>query len=200
MKAGLTGGIACGKSTVARMLACKGAELIDADQLAREVVEPGEPAWEQIAAWLGDDVLTAAGSLDRRKIAAIVFDNKRALKRLNEIVHPRVEEELYTRSRELEKSSPKRIQVWDIPLLFEAGYKDVVDYIIVVASCRENQIFRLQERDRLSREEALRRINSQQDLHIKIKAADFVIHNDQSEKYLEEQVDKLWEKLNSIRN
>ncbi len=200
LKVGLTGGIACGKSTVAQMLAHKGALLIDADQIARETVKPGEPAWEEIVAWLGRDILTPDGNLDRRKIANLVFNNKHDLQKLNKIVHPRVMELFYVRSRELEKRYPQKIQIWDIPLLFEAGEQDSVDFIVVVASRAENQIKRLMERDGLSREEALNRINSQQDLQAKISAADFVIYNDDTKEFLKNQVDLLWEKLRVICN
>lgn len=200
LKTGLTGGIACGKSTVAQMLVFKGALLLDADQLAREVVEPGEAAWQEIVTWLGRGVLTADGSLDRRKIADIVFNNEYALNKLNKIVHPRVREQFYIRSKAFEKNHPQKIQVWDIPLLFEAGRGHDFDYIVVVACSRENQIKRLEERDRLPRDEALRRIRAQLDLQAKIKAADFVIRNDDTEKFLKTQVDLLWEKLKAIRN
>ncbi|NMB41620.1 MAG: dephospho-CoA kinase [Firmicutes bacterium] len=198
-RAGLTGGIACGKSTVAQMLTAKGALLLDVDQLAKEVVEPKKPAWKEIVSWLGEDVLTADSSLNRRKIAGIVFNNNQALEKLNKIVHPRVEELLHTRSKELEKLHPNKIQIWDIPLLFEAGYEDAVDYIIVVASDREDQIQRLKDRDGLSEDEALRRIKSQLDLEIKVRAADYVLYNACTKEFLEKQIDVLWEKLKRIK-
>jgi dephospho-CoA kinase len=198
IRVGLTGGIACGKSTVAQILVQKGALLIDADQLAREAVKPGEPAWKEITAWLGEGVLTRDGSLDRRKIANLVFNNEPALQRLNQIVHPRVMELFQVRSRELGEHCPGKIQIWDIPLLFEAGYRGYVDFIVVVASSREVQIKRLAERNGLSREEALNRINAQQDLQAKINAADYVIYNNDTLETLEKQVNLLWEKLESL--
>jgi len=198
IRVGLTGGIACGKSTVAQILVQKGALLLDADQLAREAVKPGEPAWKEITAWLGEGVLMRDGSLDRRKIANLVFNNEPALQRLNQIVHPRVMELFQVRSRELSERYPGKIQIWDIPLLFEAGYRGYVDFIVVVASSREVQIKRLAERNRLSREEALNRINAQQDLQAKINAADYVIYNNDTMETLEKQVNLLWEKLESM--
>lgn len=198
IRVGLTGGIACGKSTVAQILVQKGALLLDADQLAREAVKPGEPAWKEITAWLGEGVLMRDGILDRRKIANLVFNNEPALQRLNQIVHPRVMELFQVRSRELGERYPGKIQIWDIPLLFEAGYRDYVDFIVVVASSREVQIKRLAERDGLSREEALNRINAQQDLQAKINAADYVIYNNDTLETLEKQVNLLWEKLESL--
>jgi dephospho-CoA kinase len=102
------------------------------------------------------------------------------------------------RSRELSERYPGKIQIWDIPLLFEAGYRDYVDFIVVVASSREVQIKRLAERNGLSREEALNRINAQQDLQAKINAADYVIYNNDTLETLEKQVNLLWEKLESM--
>lgn len=194
-KLGLTGNIACGKSTVAQMLAEKGALVIDADQLAREVVRPGRPAWADIVKWLGEEVLRGDGSLDRQKVASHVFNDKRALQQLNALTHPRVIELFHAQSREFAHSYPQKIQVWDVPLLFEAGMENMVDYIVVVASREENQISRLRERNGLSREEALQRIKSQLDLQKKIQAADFVLDNDNTREFLRKKVDLLWEKL-----
>ncbi|MGI6317133.1 MAG: dephospho-CoA kinase [Firmicutes bacterium] len=195
---GLTGGIACGKSTVAGMLVQKGALVIDADQLAREAVEPGEQAWKEIIQWLGDTVAGEDGSLDRKKIASIVFKDEKSLAKLNSIIHPRVLELFYQRSSELEKELPGRLLVWDIPLLFETGYDKRVDYIVVVASSEEVQIQRLSARDGLSREEAIRRIRSQLEIEKKIEKADFVICNNGTKDLLKEKVDLLWEKLRAI--
>lgn len=199
LRVGLTGGIACGKSTVARLLTQKGALLIDADRLAREVVQPGEPAWEELVAWLGRDFLTSAGNLDRRKVANLVFNNESALKKLNSIIHPRVMEKFYAISRELGERYPQKIQIWDIPLLFEIGDQDKVDFIVVVAAHRETQIKRLMQRDGISKREAIERINAQLDLQIKIDAADFVIYNNDNMEFLENQVNLLWEKLVAVQ-
>ena len=194
-KVGLTGGIACGKSTVARMLVNKGALLIDADQIARELVKPGKPAWVEIVNWLGEDVLCEDGNLNRPRVAELVFENDLYLQKINAIIHPRVNELFMERSNELEKDYPDRIQIWDIPLLFEAGFQDRVDYIVVVACSEDIQIKRLTDRDGLSRDEAIRRIRSQLELEKKINAADYVINNDGGKGILKEQVDLLWKKL-----
>lgn len=199
LKLGLTGGIACGKSTVAQMLSQKGALIIDADQLAREVVQPGKPAWVGIVNWLGEEVLLEDGSLDRSKIGARVFRDESARQQLNALTHPRVRALFLTQSRELAQSYPQKIQVWDIPLLFETGMENLVDYVVVVASREEKQIMRLLERNGLAREEALRRINAQMDLWKKVEAADFVLDNDSTRESLQAQVDQLWEKLQKIR-
>ncbi len=198
LKLGLTGGIACGKTTAAQMLSQKGALIIDADRLAREVVQPGEPAWVEIVNWLGKGILLEDGSLDRTKIAARVFKDRPARQQLNALIHPRVRNLFLTQSEELAQSSPQKIQVWDVPLLFEAGMEKLVDYVAVVASREENQVTRLLERNGLAREEALRRINAQMDLWKKVMAADFVLANDSSRDSLRRQVDQLWEKLQKI--
>lgn len=194
-KVGLTGGIACGKSTVARMLVNKGALLIDADQLSRELVEPGKPAWVEIVDWLGEDVLRKDGSLDRVRVAGLVFGSDLNLQKLNAIIHPRVKELFKERSNELWEKYPDRIQIWDIPLLFEACFQDMVNFIIVVACSEENQIKRLTDRDGMTSDEAIRRIRSQLELKKKVDAADFVINNDGAAGLLEERVDLLWKKI-----
>jgi dephospho-CoA kinase len=195
---GLTGGIACGKSTVAGMLVQKGALLVDADRLSREAVEPGNQAWKEIIQWLGDAIVEEDGTLDRKKIASIVFNDEKSLAKLNSIIHPRVLDLFYQRSSELKKELPGRPLIWDIPLLFETGYDKRVDYIVVVASREEVQIQRLLARDGLSREEALRRIRSQLEIKKKIAKADFVICNNGTKDLLEEKVDLLWEKIQAI--
>lgn len=198
LKLGLTGGIACGKTTVAKMLILKGALLLDADLFAREVVEPGKPAWVEIVSWLGEKVCQEDGTLDRAQIAALVFSNPEALQKLNSITHPRVKELFFLKSKELAQKYPYKIQVWDIPLLFEINMHKDVDIVLVVAADKEIQIARLRERDGLSREEALRRISSQMDLQEKIKAADFIIFNNGTISFLQEQVDRIWRNLEKL--
>lgn len=195
---GLTGGIACGKSTVAGMLVEKGALLVDADVLSREAVEPGGRAREEIIRWLGDSIIDKEGNLDRKKIASIVFSDEKSLAKLNSIIHPRVLELFFQKSSELGKKNPGRLLIWDIPLLFETGYEKRVDYIVVVASREEIQIRRLSERNGLPREEALKRIRSQMELKKKMEKADFVIYNNGTRDLLKKQVDLLWEKLQSL--
>ncbi len=195
---GLTGGIACGKSTIAGMLVQKGALLVDADQLSREAVKPGNQAWREIRQWLGEAIVEEDGSLDRKKIAALVFNDLTSLAKLNSIVHPRVLDLFYQRSGELKKDFPGRPLIWDIPLLFETGYDKRVDYIVVVACREEVQIQRLRARDGLSREEAIRRIRSQLELRKKIAKADFIICNNAGRDLLREKVDLLWAKIRTI--
>ena len=180
------------------MLSQKGALILDADLLAREVVRPGQPAWAGIVNWLGEEILLADGSLDRSKIAARVFQDESARQRLNALIHPRVRTLFLTQSKKLSQNHPQKIQVWDVPLLFEAGMEKLVDYVVVVASREEKQIMRLLVRNGLAREEALRRINAQMDLWKKVMAADFVLANDNTRESLQMQVDQLWEKLQQL--
>ncbi len=195
LKVGLTGGIACGKSTVARMLERKGALLIDADLLAREAVEPDQPAFQEIVSWLGDHVVTENGMLDREKIAHIVFNDSEAMATLNSIVHSRIHTLFKARSRYLAENHPSSIQVWDVPLLFESGMHSAVHVVVVVASSEENQLTRLSQRNGFSRDESVARIRSQMPMEEKIRAADYVVENNSTEEDLQKRVDALWETL-----
>lgn len=172
---GLTGGVATGKSTVAAMFERCGAVLIDADQLARVVVEPGKPAWREIIQTFGKGVLNSDRTLDRQRIGGIVFRSPGKLKQLERIIHPRVAREQQRLTREAAKRNPKAVVVYDVPLLFEAGIDKRVDITIVVTADRETQIARLKKRNGLSRAEALRRIKSQMPLAEKRRLADHVI-------------------------
>lgn len=198
LKVGLTGGIACGKSTVARMLKEKGALLIEADELAREVVEPGKPALQEIVQWLGKRVLKKDQTLDRAFVAELVFNDVKARQKLNNIIHPRVKQLFLQRSRELKEKHPQKTQVWEIPLLIEAGMQDLVDVVVVVVSSTECQVERMKARNDLAREEALQRIQSQMPLDEKAAAADYVVHNNGSLTQLQEKIDRLWEQLKAL--
>ncbi len=194
-KIGLTGGIACGKSTVAEMLARKGARILDADSFAREAVEPGRPAWQEIKTWLGDAYFLADKRLDRQKIADLVFHSPSAREKINGIIHPHVLKMLRRCSDELGKEEGGRIQVWDVPLLFEAKLDQEVDLVLVVAADETVQAERLKQRNGLSSREAYARIYSQMPLAHKIKAADYVIYNNGSLEALQAQVDLFWEEV-----
>ena len=172
---GLTGGVATGKSTVAKLLKTCGAVIIDADALAREVVQPGKPAWRDIVRLYGEQVLKPDRTLNRPALAHIVFRDSRKLGALSAIIHPRVAREQARLTRDIGRRDPDAIVMYDVPLLFEAGVDKRVDRIVVVAADRETQITRLQRRDHLTRAEALRRIRSQLPLATKIKQADYVI-------------------------
>jgi dephospho-CoA kinase len=172
---GLTGGVATGKSTVAKLFKECGAVVIDADALARQVVEPGKPAWRDIVRLYGKQVLETDRTLNRPALAHIVFRDPRKLRMLSRIIHPRVAREQSRLTRGLARKDPNVIIVYDVPLLFEAGVDKRVDHIIVVVADRETQITRLQRRNHLTRAEALRRIRSQLPLAQKSKRADYIL-------------------------
>lgn len=193
---GLTGGIASGKSTVAGMLAAKGALVLDADRIAREVVEPGRPAWQEIVAWLGEEYLAPDRSLDRRRIGDLVFRDAGARSRLNSIVHPRVGEELLARAAQAGRDRPGAgMLVYDVPLLIEAGMHRLVDVVLLVYVPRETQLERLRARDGLSREEAEARVAAQMPLDAKRSYAHHVIDNSGTVAETALQVNRAWEKL-----
>jgi len=173
---GLTGGIASGKSTVSNMLRELGAAVVDTDALARAVVEPGRPAWEEIVAWLGQDVLQADGTLDRRKVADIVFADAAARAKLEGITHPRIgaaaREALATAER-----AGARVAVLDVPLLYEAGWEAMADEVWVVYVDEETQRRRLMARDGLTAGQAAARMAAQMSLAEKARRADVVIDN-----------------------
>ena len=193
---GLTGGIASGKSTVAKMLEEKGAHLLDADQLAREAVEPDQPAWQAIVDWLGQSILLPDRNIDREKLASQVFNDKKKLENLNKIVHPWVGRRFIELSEQIKASNPRAILVYDIPLLIEAGMQKRVDHILLVYVPRETQIARLQQRDGLSRRDAEQRLKSQMLLEDKRKHAHTVIDNSGSIPETARQVEQFWQKIN----
>lgn len=172
---GLTGGIATGKSTVARMFRRCGAVVIDADDLARQVVKPGTPAWREIVQTFGKSVLHHDRTINRRALGAIVFHNRAKLRRLERIIHPRVAREQMRLAKQAGHNNPKAVVIYDVPLLFEAGIDKRVDKTIVVTADRDTQIERLSKRDNLSRAAALRRIRNQMPLAAKVRSADFVL-------------------------
>lgn len=172
---GLTGGVATGKSTVAAMFGRCGAIVIDADQLARQVVEPGKPAWRDIVRTFGPRILLPDQTLDRQALADIVFKSPRKLRRLECIVHPRVARLQSRLTRTIAERQPDAVVIYEVPLLFEAGVDKRVDEIIVVTADRRTQIERLARRTGLSRVEILRRIRSQMPLAQKRRRADVVL-------------------------
>lgn len=174
---GVTGGIATGKSTVTAMLAELGAEVIDADAVAREVVEPGRPAWQQLLAAFGPGILLEDGHVNRRYLGRLVFGRPDLVERLNRATHPFIVAAIRRRLAEL-AGGGTRVAVVDAPLLFEAGLEDLVDEIWVVTAPREMQLDRLLQRDPdLTEDEAQARIDSQMPLEEKIRRAHVVIDN-----------------------
>ena len=172
---GLTGGVATGKSTVAKMFKQYGAVVIDADQLARDVVKPGKPAWRAIVTLFGKTALNQDRSLNRQALGSIVFRNRTKLRQLERIIHPRVAREQQRLVRQVAKRKPHAVVIYEVPLLFEAGVDKRVDKIIVVTADRNTQIARLKKRNGLSRAEAISRIKTQMPLAKKVRLADIVI-------------------------
>jgi len=193
---GLTGGIACGKSTVAAMLAERGAFVVDADRIAREVVMPGEPALAEIAVVFGQAVIRDDGTLDRRKLGEIVFADPEKRKRLEAITHPAIRERMWSRIRRVKADEPGRIVVADVPLLYETGQQGLYDGVVVVYAPREVQIRRLMARNpELTEAQALERINAQMDIERKKELADWIIDNGGSLESTGRQVEALWREL-----
>ena len=194
---GLTGGIASGKSVVAARLAEHGAVVVDADRIAREVVEPGTPALARIAEEFGDAVIASDGSLDRAALGALIFESPEKRAALNAITHPAVG----ARSKELfaaaAAADPDAIVVYDVPLLVDAGRADEFDVIVVVNASTETRIRRMVELRGMTRDEAMHRINSQATNTERLAIADVVIDSNGTLEQTFAQTDALWEKLSA---
>ncbi len=189
---GLTGGIACGKSIVAETLELLGARVVDCDVLAREFVQKGSPALDAIKQSFGNQIVGADGSLDRKKLAAIIFASPRDRARLETILHPLIISRLKTEAAKAKKKSETLVIV--APLLIEANLVDLVDRVWVVRSKETTIIKRLKQRDGISGIDAMRRINAQMPLTEKAKYADVIIENDGTLDALREQVREIWAK------
>ncbi len=192
---GLTGGIATGKSTVAGIFKRYGATVIDADALARKVVEPGKPAWREIVETFGKNVINPDRTLNRQALGITVFGHPGKLRQLEQIIHPRVAREQIRLTKQAALNDPRAIVIYDVPLLFEAGIDKRVGATIVVTADRETQIARLKERNDLSRTEALRRIKSQMPLAEKRRRADYVLDGTLPLPQLKQQVRLLHQSL-----
>jgi dephospho-CoA kinase len=188
---GLTGGIGSGKSTVAAMLAGRGASVVDADLLAREVVEPGTPALAEIAAEFGPGVLLPDGRLDRPALGAIVFADAARRERLNAITHPRVGALMQSRIAEALASDAPLVVV-DVPLLFEGGRQSLFEGVLLVWVPAEVQVLRLVSRDGMAEEDARARIAAQMPIDDKRALADWVVDNSRTPADTERQVDAWW--------
>lgn len=194
---GLTGGIGSGKSAVSRLLAERGAVVVDADVVAREVVKAGTPGLARVVEEFGEQVLLPDGSLDRAALGTRVFSDPEALSRLNAIVHPLIG----ARTAELleqARASGVPLVVHDVPLLVEGGLASTYDVVVVVAAEQETQLDRLVRLRGMTEEEARRRIAAQAPLEDKLAVADQVVHNDGSLGDLAAQVDRLWEELTRL--
>ena len=175
---GLTGGIACGKSTVAEMLHAAGAHVLDADGIARDLVVPGSPALQAIIAHFGPALLGAGGELDRAALRARIFRDPEAKLWLEALLHPRIRETFIARSEEIERQHPRAPVVWVVPLLVENGYRALLDQILVIDCPRTVQVERLRARPGWTAEQITAVMAAQCDRAERIAAADWVIPND----------------------
>jgi dephospho-CoA kinase len=197
LKIAVTGGAGSGKSTVLRMFADLGAPVIDADQVCREVVLPGRPAWEELHRAFGPECFHPDGTLNRAAMAHLVFADPEARARLNAIIHPQAAREIQAKLRELESRGAELVMV-EVPLLFEAGLEKSYDRVIVVYAGEEDQVSRLATRDRRDSGEIGGILKAQMPLKDKLARADFVVDNSGPLSRTEEQVKTIWAGLQKI--
>jgi dephospho-CoA kinase len=191
---GLTGSVGTGKSTVTRFFEELGAYIIDWDELAREVVRPHLRAWKDIVEYFGKDFLNEDLTINRQKLAEVVFSDKEKVAKLNQMVHPEVFKEDERITNEIKSLAPNALIIKDIPLLFELTRPIYVDKIVVVSASERTQLRRLEEKG-MNRQDAKNRIKSQLPLEEKIKAADFVINNDGTLEETKRQVEEIYSLL-----
>ncbi len=190
---GLTGGCGTGKSTVAGLLAEKGGYIIDADKLTVDLQKPGAAAYTEIVKWLGEDFLNPDKTLNRRKIAEFVFQNKEALRKLNYIVHTKVSEEIKSSVALIEATHSEGFIVLDVPIPVERGFLDTADVIWVTSANDDLRVERLMERMGISEHEAVSRINSQMSNREYEALADVVIENEKGIEELRRKVEEALE-------
>src|SRR5512136_2110036 len=193
LNVGLTGGIASGKSTVAKMFEDNGAYLIDFDALAHFAEEPEQPAWKAIVKSFGTDILNEDGTINRAKLGQIVFADKEKLSRLNSIVHPAVFELWRRRIEDIREMNPRAVVVSDVPLLVEVSIQHLFDVVILIYVSPEDQIKRLRGRNAYSRKEAEGRLDTQMPIDEKIPHADYVIDNKGPIETTRSVVNAVWE-------
>ncbi len=189
---GLTGGIASGKTTVAQHLVKLGAQLIEADDIGRQIVEPGCVGLVRVVEAFGPEVLAKDGTLKRQVLGSIVFEDKEKLALLNSILHPLMEEEM---KKQIQELSTKGHVVLSAAILFEAGWERLVEKVIVTSVDQKTQLTRLMDRDGLTREEAQRRIDSQLPLQQKMLRADYLIDTSLPFADVKKQVEKIWREI-----
>lgn len=190
LRIGLTGGIGSGKSTVADLLLSEGFLIVDADQVARDIVEPGQPALAELAEAFGQDILKPDGTLDRAGLAAKAFVSEEQTALLNAITHPRIAEESARRFNEAEDQGAK-VAVYDMPLLVEKGLDRKMDLVVVVDVDVEERVRRLVEKRGLTEDDVRRRIASQVPDDVRLKAADIVVDNNGTLEDLHAEASKL---------
>ncbi|KOF11713.1 dephospho-CoA kinase [Planococcus glaciei] len=196
---GLTGSIASGKSTVSAMLAEMGYPIVDADKVARLVVEPGSETLEKIRVLFGEEVILPDGTMDRKKVGELIFNDPASRKKLNDVIHPAIRMEMLRQRGEFLDQGFETV-IMDIPLLFESRLQHLVDKVLVVSVTEEHQLKRLMERNDLSEKEARARIASQLPMSVKEEGADAVIYNNGSVDETKWQLNRIldqWKRLQS---
>lgn len=193
LKIGLTGGIGSGKSTVSKKLDELGAFVVDADKIAREIVEPGEPALAELAEEF-DGILNEDGTLNRQELARQAFASREATKKLNSITHPRIRERTDELFHEAELEG-ERVLVYDMPLLIENGEADRVDHVLVVDAPDDVRVKRLTQYRNLDETDARARIDAQIDRETRLAVADTVLDNSGDLEELMEQVESFWDEV-----
>src|SRR5262245_13881079 len=199
LKIGLTGGIATGKSYVLSVLSEFGCEVIDADTVAHRVIEPGRPAYSDIVNQFGDEILNEDGAINRAALGAVIFANKNAREKLNDIVHPRVYEAQAEWFEQLARRNPAAIAVVDAALMIETGSYRRFDKVIVVHCDTELQLRRLTERNGFTREQAQARISAQMSSEEKLKYADYSIDTSDGFEDTRRQIEKIYEELRALQ-
>ncbi|MEX0765786.1 MAG: dephospho-CoA kinase [bacterium] len=196
---GLTGGIATGVSTVAQMFRELGAIVIEADKIARDVVEPGTQTYRKIVETFGPEVLSADGTIDRKRLGQIVFADDSARRRLNRITHSAIRRRIEEEVERLRGSNPDAIVLIDVPLLLDTTGPDTFDMdgVIVVTAAKDAQIERLMRRDTLPEEDAQRRVAAQRPVDEKAEEADWIVRNTGSLEETRRQVASLWRQITS---
>ena len=192
---GLTGGIASGKSTVADLFRVWGAYVADADLISRHALDPDTACYERTVAAFGRDILHPDGTVDRKKVASIVFADPQALAILNGIIHPYVHETIHKETKKAFDEAPDRLIVWDVPLLFETGYDAEVARTVVVTARQSLRVQRIVDRDGSTQAAALRRIRAQMPDREKVRRADLVIRNNGSLAELEQRTREVFDEL-----
>ena len=195
---GLTGGVASGKTAISQILKEEGAYLIDADQIARELVQPHTATWNELIKVFGKEILQEDGSIHRKRLAAKVFSDPEQRNLLNQILHPRIKAEMNRRVKEIGQKDPNAMVVIDAALLIELGDHREMDKVIIVTSTEKQQIERLKKRDGVDQEEAQRILFSQMPLEEKLKVANFVIQNEGSFEETRRRVKEIFQELKRI--
>ncbi|ARJ37985.1 dephospho-CoA kinase [Sporosarcina ureae] len=194
---GLTGSIASGKSTVANMLREKGYPIVDADVIAREVVEPGSPLLDKIQQTFGEEVVREDGTLNREQLGAIIFGDEVKRRQLNELMHPAIRGRMISQREDYVTQGYQTV-IMDIPLLFESKLQEYVEKIVVVSVTKQIQKQRLMARNEWTEQEAAARIASQLDMNIKEQGADAVIYNNDTLEETEKQLDAILENWQAV--